>query len=297
MGGTAVTIRAPLPDLSLNAACGYSPALRAVTRHRPYVVATEGAVYVACSTLCFGRRSFEDALAAIAELQFNKFDVAVHEGGRHLRPSEVMADVAHAAARLRYNPGLTPCAFDVEIDAPSDADFARQLKAIFRLARLSMVPLVSIAAAHSGRDRQTEVKRLARLADLAGGDGIVLTVDTRTGTLTEDPDTAVWLCEQVPGLGLTLDPSHYLTGPHQGKCYDLVFPYVRHVHLRDTGRGANQFQVRVGQGEIEYGRLITQLERLDYDRALVVDVRDIPDAPFAMEPEVRKLKYLLESLV
>ena len=58
------------------------------------------------------------------------------------------------------------------------------------------------------------------------------------------------LCERVPGLGLTLDPSHYIAGPHQGKNYDQVFPYVRHVQLRDTGRGPNQFQVRVGQGEV-----------------------------------------------
>src|SRR5260370_41328513 len=72
------------PDLSLNAARGYSPAQRAVRRHSPCVVATEGAVYVACSTLCFGRRSLEEALAVIAGLPFNKFDVAVHEGGRHL---------------------------------------------------------------------------------------------------------------------------------------------------------------------------------------------------------------------
>jgi hypothetical protein len=28
-----------------------------------------------------------------------------------------------------------------------------------------------------------------------------------------------------------------------------------------------------------------------------VDIRDVPDSPFAMEPEIRKLKYLLESLV
>jgi sugar phosphate isomerase/epimerase len=254
-------------------------------------------VYVACSTLCFGRRSLEDALAVIAELQFNKFDVAIHEAGRHLRPSDVTADVAHAATRLRCNPGLTPCAFDVEIEAPSDVEYARQFRAICRLARLAMVPLVSIAAGRSARDRDGEVKRLTRLADLAGCDGIVLAVDTRTGTFTEDPDTAVWLCDQVPGLGLTLDPSHFLTGPHQGRCYDQVFPYVRHVHLRDTGRGANQFQVRVGQGEIEYGRVITHLDRQGYDRALVVDSREVPDAAFPMEPEVRKLKYLLESLV
>ena len=33
------------------------------------------------------------------------------------------------------------------------------------------------------------------------------------------------------------------------------------------------------------------------ERCLTVDIRDIPDCPFPMEPEVRKLKYLLESLV
>jgi sugar phosphate isomerase/epimerase len=247
--------------------------------------------------MCFGRRSLEHALAVIAELQFNKFDVAIHEGGKQLRPSEVLADVPHAAARLRYGPGLTACAFSVEITAKSADEYARQFGAVCRLARLAMVPLVSVAAARAGADGDAEVKRLTRLAEIAGGDGVLLTVDTRNGTLTEDPDTAVWLCEQVPGLGLTLDPSHYLAGPHQSKGHDHVFPYVRHVHLRDTGRGANQFQVRVGQGEVEYGRIINQLERHDYDRALAVDVRDIPDAPFAMEPEVRKLKYLLESLV
>jgi hypothetical protein len=30
---------------------------------------------------------------------------------------------------------------------------------------------------------------------------------------------------------------------------------------------------------------------------LTVDIRDVPDADFAMTPEVRKLKYLLESMV
>ena len=254
-------------------------------------------MYVACSTLCFGSRTLEDALAVISELKFNKFDMAIHEGGRQLRPSEVVADLARAAARLRHNPGLSPCAFSVEITATSDEDYTTQFKAVSRLARLSMVPLLSIAAARTGSDREAEAKRLKHLNELAEADGVLLTVDTRNGTLTEDPDTAVWLCERVPGLGLTLDPSHYHAGPHQAKGYDQVFPFVRHAHLRDTGRGANQFQVRVGQGEIEYGRIITLLERQDYNRALAVDVRDIPDAAFAMEPEVRKLKYLLESLV
>jgi sugar phosphate isomerase/epimerase len=254
-------------------------------------------VYVACSTLCFSRYSLEEALRAIAELEFNKYDVAVHEHGGHLRPSEVAADVTRAAGRLRHGPGLTPAAFSVEIDAPDAAEYLRQFKAVCRLARIAMVPVLTVRAAPAGSNLDDEVNRLRRLARVADAEGVQLTLGTVTGTLTEDPEVAVALCQRVPGLGLALDPSHYTAGPHQGKNFDQVYPHVRHVRLRDTGRGPNQFQVRVGQGEVEYGRIIAQLARQHYDRILTVDIHDTPEAPFPMESEVRKLKYLLESLV
>ena len=166
-----------------------------------------------------------------------------------------------------------------------------------RAARHSAVAVVTLPAAPAGKGLDAEIERLTGLLRVAEAEGIVLTVETRIGTVTELPDAAVELCERVPGLGLTFDPSHYLAGPHQAKSFEQVYPYVRHVHLRDTGRGPNQFQVRVGQGEVEYGRLVTQLSRQNYDRLLTVDIHDAPDVTFPMEPEVRKLKYLLESLV
>jgi sugar phosphate isomerase/epimerase len=254
-------------------------------------------VIVACSTLCFGKYPFERALQTIAELGFSKVDVAIHEEGPHLRPSEVAADVHTVATRLRLGPGLTPCAFSAAIDAPNLAGYKAHLTAVCRLGRLTSVPVVTVPAASAGTGLDAEVRRLRELCALAAREGVMLTVATRTGTLTETPDGAVELCRRVPGLGLTLDPSHYIAGPNQGASWDAVYPYVRHVHLRDTGFGPNQFQVRIGQGEVEYGKIVSMLGRHRYDRALTVDVRDIPDAPFAMEPEVRKLKYLLESMV
>jgi sugar phosphate isomerase/epimerase len=254
-------------------------------------------VYVACSTLCFAKHPLEQALRHIAELHFSKMDVAIHAGGPHLRPSDVAADVTLAAQRLRIGPGLAPASFSVEIDAAAEDEFHKQLRAVCRLARQSTVSLVTLPAAPAGTVVDAEVQRLGKLVQLADGEGILLNVHTRIGTLTEEPDTAVELCKQVPGLGLTLDPSHYIAGPHQGKPFDQVYPYVRHVHLRDTGRGPNQFQVRVGQGEVEYGKIVSQLSRHQYDRLLTVDIREAPDGSLAMEPEVRKLKYLLESLV
>jgi sugar phosphate isomerase/epimerase len=69
--------------------------------------------------------------------------------------------------------------------------------------------------------------------------------------------------------------------------------HVFHVHLRDSKK--DQIQVRVGQGEIEYGRLITQLQRAGYDRALSVDIFPMEDLD--SRQELRKLRLLLESLL
>jgi sugar phosphate isomerase/epimerase len=255
------------------------------------------AVYVACSTLCFARFPLEQALRRIAELEFSKVDVAIHEQGPHLRPSQVLADVGLASQQIRIGPSLSPAAFSVQIDTAEPREHLRQLQAVCHLARLSMVPVITIPAGPCSGGIDAEINRLSSLVHLANMEGIVLTVETRIGTLTENPEIAAELCKRVPGLGLTLDPSHYIAGPHQGKSFDQVYPYVRHVHLRDTGRNPEQFQVRVGQGEVEYGRIISHLSRYNYDRLLTVEICDIPDAPFAMDAEVRKLKYLLDSLV
>ncbi len=254
-------------------------------------------MYVACSTACFTRYPLERALRTIAELEFNKVEVFIDERGPHLRPSEIVADLTAAVQRIRIGPSLSPAAFSAEIQAHDEADYHRQLRAICHLARLSHIALVTVPAAPAGTELDQEIRRLKALVHVAEAEGVVLSVVTRMGTLTEMPDVAAELCRQVSGLGLTLDPSHFLAGPNQGKSFEQVYPYVCHVHLRDSGRTPDQFQVRVGQGDVEYGRIIAQLARHHYRRLLTVEIFDIPEAPYSMEQEVRKLKYLLESLV
>jgi len=227
-------------------------------------------------------------------MQFPKADLAIHEDGPHLTPADVAADGARIAQRLRAS-NLPFAAFHFE--PKTDSALARkQLRAVCRLARVSTVPLLTVLAAPLGADFDAETDRLCDWTKVAESEGVMLTLETHSNTLTADPLGAMELCRRIPGLGLTLDPSHYLLGPHGERNYDVLFPYIRHVRLRDTGKTPEQFQVRVGQGELEYGRIISQLEKFHYDRALTVDVRDVPDSPFPVEPEVRKLKYLLESL-
>jgi sugar phosphate isomerase/epimerase len=65
------------------------------------------------------------------------------------------------------------------------------------------------------------------------------------------------------------------------------------VHLRDTTK--DKLQVRVGQGQIEYGRLVTQLAKVRYNRALVVHICEMEGVDHAAE--MRKMRLLLESLL
>src|SRR5713226_6256404 len=102
----------------------------------------------------------------IGELEFSKVDVAIHEGGSHLRPSEVAADISLAVQRIRIGPSLTPAAFDIEIGPSRAEDYIRQLKAICRLARLSTVSILTLAAAPVGAGLDAEVRRLRKLLPL-----------------------------------------------------------------------------------------------------------------------------------
>jgi sugar phosphate isomerase/epimerase len=69
--------------------------------------------------------------------------------------------------------------------------------------------------------------------------------------------------------------------------------YVQHVHLRDSTK--SKLQVRVGQGEIDYGKLIAQLSKVGYERAL--SVKMTPLEGFDHRAEMRKMRLLLDSLL
>ncbi len=253
-------------------------------------------MYVACSTLSFSKVSLEDALRAVRELKFTKADLAISDDSPHLTPAEVAADPTRAAQRLKAA-NLPLAAIHLTIGAEDPTVARTQFRAVCRLARVSTVPLITIPAAPLGSDLDAEVARLQAWVKVGETEGVILSVETHGETVTADPLGAAELCRRVPGLALTLDPSHYHVGPHSKTDYDGLYKFVRHVRLRDTGRTPELFQVRIGQGELEYGKVISQLDRFRYDRALTVDIRDVPDSPFPVEPEVRKLKYLLESLV
>jgi sugar phosphate isomerase/epimerase len=246
-------------------------------------------VFVAASTDCFPGVPLDEALSRLVDLEFTSVEIGIHSEGAGMKPAEVMADLEHAINQCRNTQRLTPVAYSVDPD-PGDQYF-EQFKACCKLAKATKVVAITIRSGELGTPFNAEIERLQEMVRIASDDGIVLGILTQEGCISQDPDTAVVLCQQVKGLGITLDPSPFVCGPLKNGNYANVFKHVVNVHLRDTSK--DKFQVRIGQGEIEYSRLITQLEMVKYNRALCVHITPMADVDHV--GEMRKMRLLLES--
>jgi len=242
---------------------------------------------------------FTQAMRRMLDLEFDRVEYVFGGDSVHaeLKPSRIADNKESALREIRNISGLNPSSFDIRFESADPNRQKQEFEAICWLAKSMMVAVVSVMPSPTTVSFDEEVERLRELMAIASKFGVVLTVTTHSAGLTARPADAVALCRALPNLGLTLDPSHFINGPHQSASFDETYPYVRNVRLRDSGRKPGEFQLKVGQGEVEYARVISQLQRSGYKRGLVLGIEDREDNPFDTEAEVRKLKLVLESLL
>ncbi|TWT91134.1 Xylose isomerase-like TIM barrel [Pseudobythopirellula maris] len=249
-------------------------------------------MFVSASTTCFPELSSEEVLGRLVDLQFTAVELALHEKDGWLAPSAVAADLERAINVCGDTRRLDVAALSLEIEATGDA-FYEQFEACCKLAKAIKVATLVVPSSEIGTPFNEEIERLKKMTAIAAFEGAVVALKTQVDCMTQDPDTAAVFCDHVKGLGVTLDPSCFLYGESAGRQYDKLLPYVRHVHLRDTSK--ESFQVRVGQGEVDYGRLVTQLSKEGYNRALSIEMQ--PLEGFEHSGEMRKLRLLIDSLL
>lgn len=247
---------------------------------------------VAASTDCFPDLSLDEALRRMVDLEYTAVELVFREGSNQLQPSTVHANVEDAIQACRRLYRLTPAAFVVELVGTTAEDYA-QFTSICQLAKTMKVFSLTVPSSELGTPFNAEVERLLELVRIASGDGLLVSVKTEVDRMSQDPDTVTVLCDNVPGLGVTLDPSHFVFGAGKDRNYKKLLKYVYHVQLRDTSE--SELLVRIGQGQIEYGRLVGQLSRAGYRRALAVDIQAIDGVDHSAE--MRKMRLLLESLL
>lgn len=242
---------------------------------------------VGCSTLLFTRRPLAEACQSIATLGFRYVDLAVHEGWAHVNPTSIARDFERSLAAVQG--ALGP------LQVVSCNASRHEPEATIRLAAALKAPVVTFPAAPPSAPWEEEVAALQRLVAVGKEAGVQVTVETHTDQLTEEPAAACRLCEEVPGLGLTLDPSHYLSGPHQGKEFGVVYPHVRHLHVRDAGRGGwPENMVEFGRGQVPWASVLAGLRGVGYDEGITIEYIDsvFPGDPL---PSVRVAAHAVSA--
>lgn len=247
-------------------------------------------MFVSASSRCFEDKSLSEACQQIADLGYDRIELWMDEKSDHYKPSAVVSSPDKAAVQYREITRMTPIAICLEQDASQEV-----FDSLCRFAKILKITQITLPSAPVGTPFNEEIDRLRSRLASANSAGIRLSLKTITGCLTEDPQTAVELCQSVPGLGITYDPSYYLCGRYSNQSHDEIFQYVYHCHLRDTLPSA--LQVPVGLGEVDYNRIIGQLRRFNYSRALSVEILPSLLGTSDRALEMRKIRMLLETLL
>jgi sugar phosphate isomerase/epimerase len=248
------------------------------------------AVQLAASTRSLWDLSFPDACIQLQELGYDSVEICLDERLDHLKPSRVIDDPESVSLQMKDASRLA--ASSVFLEGETDQ---ATFEGVVNLARHLRVAQLTIEASPRGTPFNAEVDRLRECHVICHRAGVRLGILTQAGRLTDDPHTSVELCQAAPGVGITLDPSYFICRPGSALDFDVVFPHVLHVHLRDTSR--TELQVPAGLGEVDYNRLITLLRQHNFRRTMSVDLFPKTLAGEDRLRELRKLRLLLTSML
>jgi len=250
-------------------------------------------VFVAASTCCYSELCVKEALGKLADLEYTASEIVIGKKEKTFFFSDGEEESYENFIILcRLSRQIAPTAFFVDIE-PDDPEFMDQFRMTCELAKSTKVVHITVKASLQGTPFNAEVERLRELTKMAIHDGLIIGVLTEQGRMTEDPDSVKSFCKIVNHLTVTLDTSHFIYGYQKPKEYEHILEHVSHIRLRDTTK--EKFQIQVGQGIQDYSRLIIQLEKVNYRRALCVDLAPLPNLDH--DAEMRKMRLLLESLL
>jgi sugar phosphate isomerase/epimerase len=237
---------------------------------------------LACSDYSFPLLPQEDVLKVIAMLGFQGIDIGVFEGRSHIRPSQVIGDIAGAARQLTQKVQAVGLELaDIFYQASSFQDMAANhpdpivqgksrdlFRQMLEFAQACGAPHLTGLPGVEWPDepRETSLARsaeeLAWRAAEAQRAGIVYSVECHLESIAATPAAAKQLVEMSPGLTLTLDYTHFIQqGFTQAECETLI-PYARHYHARAATPG--RLQAPMKANVIDFAQALRALEGASY---------------------------------
>lgn len=249
-------------------------------------------MYLSVSSYSFEAIPLEGTLAIAKAMGFTRIDI----GGFHARgrasyePDQVGAEPARFADHLRgllEKYGLTANDFFPQfgtspnsrtVNDPHPAAIQQNLaswRGIVQFCKAvgfrSITTLPGIDYPQHSREANLakSAETLRRYVEMAGEHGIITCYEPHMGSLTPTPELAADLCNRVPGLKVTLDPSHFTLQYIPLERMDVLIPLTGHVHVRQARAG--KLQTLHSEGTIDFVKLVGQLRAVGYENGLSLE--------------------------
>lgn len=238
---------------------------------------------LSCADFSFPLLTHDHSLDLIAMLGFKGVDIGLFERRSHLWPSREFREVAKSARKLRRKlqaRGLV--ASDIYLQA--DPDFVpyaanhpevgrrRKARRLFEqtleyahgcgAAHLSALP----GAAFAQERRTDSFKRccdeMSWRVERAAQARIPFGIEAHVGSIVPKPGDAMRLLQNVPGLTLTFDPTHFVYAGFSESQFEPLLAHASHHHCRGGRRG--RLQCSFKDNQIDYRRIVRSARRAGY---------------------------------
>jgi sugar phosphate isomerase/epimerase len=218
-----------------------------------------------------------EMLALARRLGYNGIEPRLSSGHRHNIETTLDADARRTARRQIEDSGIALCclATGARLADPATArdniESVRQAIALAGDLGCDRLRVFGGALA-TGLSRAAAIEVLARnlaaLADEAAAAGVTLCLETHDDWTDPAHVAAVMRWAGHPAAAINWDIMHPVrqSGYTMDAAYDILKPWIRHVHFHDGIDVAGELQLRpVGAGVIDHRRAVQLLRAAGYD--------------------------------
>lgn len=266
-----------------------------------------------CSFL-HSQQTLGQALQLVQSFGFDHVDIGVGGGNAHYNPAEVAQSPHYYSDQVRSETEkfhLLPnecfaLNFGEPINTPEEDQRRRTVRLFKGLCMFasqsrfkSVVLLAGPVHQELGPERSLDlaVDAYTELVEIASNHNLQLNVEADCDSCVNTPTTAEELCQRVPGLGLTLDYSHFISQGIEQSEVERLHAFTRHIHIRQAAPG--QIVTDVEAGTINFERVMQSLAEANYQGLFCIEYLSLSPTPqarqqaedrtLAMHRELRRL--------
>jgi sugar phosphate isomerase/epimerase len=237
----------------------------------------------ACADFTFPLLSHENSLDVIQMLGFNGVDIGLFQDRSHIQLRDALMDVAGTARMLREklaSRNLVPAdlflqtALDFESTAinhpaaPVRGEVREAFLKTLELAQetgsahVTILPGVVFEQEGQLASYERTVEELKWRTDQALQRNLILGIEAHIGSICDTPEKAAALIDDVAGLTLTLDYTHFTKSGYEDGEIENLIPLASHFHAR--GANGSRAQTTFNTNTIDYARVVRKMVEFDY---------------------------------